>query len=114
MENHNFERLKEHILSLSVSKNFEVAKTECSLHSIEVSEEMDFCPCGQDIKPPMQPGQSFCAGLRDAFSEDVHGIGLDHARHHQYVVLIEVSAGTGQHLDAGHLRLLHGQRAGLV
>ena len=62
----------------------------------------------------MQPGQSFCAGLRDAFSEDVHGIGLDHARHHQYVVLIEVSAGTGQHLDAGHLRLLHGQRAGLV
>lgn len=50
MENHNFERLKEHILSLSVSKNFEVAKTEWSLHSIEVSEEMDFCPCGQDIK----------------------------------------------------------------
>ena len=38
MENHNFERLKEHILSLSVSKNFEVAKTEWSLHSIEVSD----------------------------------------------------------------------------
>lgn len=50
MESHNFERLKEHILSLSVSKNFEVAKTEWSLHSIEVSEEMDSCPCGQDIK----------------------------------------------------------------
>ena len=50
MENHNFERLKEHILSLSVSKNFEVAKTEWKLHSIEVTEELDSCPCGQDIK----------------------------------------------------------------
>jgi len=50
MEGHNFEKLKEHILSLSVSDNFQVAKAEWSLHSIEVSDEMDNCPCGQQIK----------------------------------------------------------------
>lgn len=50
MESHNFERLQQHILSLSVSDNFEVARKEWSLHSIEISEEMDNCPCGQDIK----------------------------------------------------------------
>lgn len=32
MENHNFERLKEHILSLSVSKNFEVAKKQSGVY----------------------------------------------------------------------------------
>ncbi|HDX4251062.1 TPA: hypothetical protein ROG52_005737 [Klebsiella oxytoca] len=50
MESHNFERLKQHILSLSVSTNFEVARTEWKLHSIEVSDEFDNCPCGQEIK----------------------------------------------------------------
>ncbi|MBZ7458998.1 hypothetical protein FMJ29_08455 [Klebsiella michiganensis] len=50
MESHNFERLQAHILSLSVSDNFEVARKEWNLHSIEISEEMDNCPCGQEIK----------------------------------------------------------------
>ena len=50
MESHNFERLQAHILFLSVSDNFEVARKEWSLHSIEISEEMDNCPCGQEIK----------------------------------------------------------------
>ncbi|MEZ0582478.1 hypothetical protein ACA373_05695 [Erwinia sp. STN24] len=50
MEGHNFERLKNHILTLSESSEFESAVKEWSLHSIEISEEMDKCPCGQDIK----------------------------------------------------------------
>ncbi|WP_238081679.1 hypothetical protein [Pseudescherichia vulneris] len=50
MESHNFEKLKEHILSLSVSDDFDVARKEWSLHSIEISEEIDNCPCGQEIK----------------------------------------------------------------
>jgi len=50
MESHNYERLKEHILSLSVSDNFDLARTEWNLHSIEISDEMDKCPCGQEIK----------------------------------------------------------------
>lgn len=50
MESHNFEKLKEHIISLSESSYFEIAKTEWKLHSVEVSEEMDSCPCGQSIK----------------------------------------------------------------
>lgn len=47
---HNFERLKAHILPLSVSKNFHIARTEWVLIGIEVSEEFDNCPCGQEIK----------------------------------------------------------------
>ncbi|WP_081059263.1 hypothetical protein [Burkholderia anthina] len=47
---HNFERLREHILSLSKAKNFEAARTEWILESVEVSDEFDSCPCGQDIK----------------------------------------------------------------
>ncbi|PCE32345.1 hypothetical protein [Burkholderia ubonensis] len=47
---HNFERLREHILPLSKSKNFEAARTEWVLESVEVSDEFDSCPCGQDIK----------------------------------------------------------------
>ena len=47
---HNFERLKEHILSLSNSKNFKIARTEWILIGFEVSEEFDNCPCGQEIK----------------------------------------------------------------
>ena len=47
---HNFERLREHILPLSKSKNFEAARVEWILESVEVSDEFDSCSCGQDIK----------------------------------------------------------------
>jgi len=50
MEGHNFEQLKAHILALSVSRSFEVARGEWSLVGVEISEEWDQCPCGQDIK----------------------------------------------------------------
>lgn len=50
MEGHNFERLKAHILPLSVSQRFDIAQTEWSLVAVEISEEFDQCPCGQDIK----------------------------------------------------------------
>jgi hypothetical protein len=50
MEGHNFERLKAHILPLSVSQVFNVARTEWSLIAVEISDEFDSCPCGQDIK----------------------------------------------------------------
>ncbi len=49
MESHNFERLKAHILPLSVSKVFETARLEWQLVGVEISEEFDQCPCGQDI-----------------------------------------------------------------
>jgi hypothetical protein len=42
--------LAQHILPLSNSKDFNVARTEWALVGIEVSEEFDQCPCGQDIK----------------------------------------------------------------
>ncbi|MGN7102494.1 hypothetical protein ACTHR6_12830 [Ralstonia holmesii] len=47
---HNFERLKAHILPLSRASTFEAARSEWVLDSIEVSDEFDLCPCGQDIK----------------------------------------------------------------
>ena len=47
---HNFEQLKSHILPLSVSKSFELARGEWRLIGIEVSEEFDNCPCGKQIK----------------------------------------------------------------
>ncbi len=47
---HNFERLKAHILPLSVSKNFNTARNEWKLIGVEVSDEFDQCPCGQEIK----------------------------------------------------------------
>jgi len=47
---HNFERLKAHILPLSVATEFAIARREWILVGIEVSEEFDNCPCGQDIK----------------------------------------------------------------
>lgn len=47
---HNFERLKEHILPLSLASTFEKARTEWTLESIEISDEFDSCPCGQEIK----------------------------------------------------------------
>lgn len=50
MDGHNFERLRAHIVPLSVSQRFETARTEWSLVAVEISEEFDQCPCGQDIK----------------------------------------------------------------
>lgn len=47
---HNFERLKAHILPLSSSTSFEIAKLEWSLIGVEISEEFDECPCGKEIK----------------------------------------------------------------
>jgi len=47
---HNFQRLKAHILPLSRSDLFEVARTEWDLVSVEITEEFDHCPCGQEIK----------------------------------------------------------------
>jgi hypothetical protein len=47
---HNLERLKAHILPLSVSRDFNTARTEWILIGVEVSEEFDNCPCGQEIK----------------------------------------------------------------
>jgi hypothetical protein len=50
MQSHNLQRLKEHILPLSVSNNFHAARQEWELVAVEISEEWDSCPCGQDIK----------------------------------------------------------------
>lgn len=47
---HNFERLKAHILPLSKAKDFETARTEWRLVAVEISNEFDNCPCGQEIK----------------------------------------------------------------
>ena len=47
---HNFERLKAHILPLSKSQDFAAARKEWRLIGVEISEEFDNCPCGQDIK----------------------------------------------------------------
>lgn len=47
---HNLERLKAHILPLSHSDRFEVARTEWDLVGVEITEEFDNCPCGQEIK----------------------------------------------------------------
>ena len=49
MEN-NFERLKRHILSLSEAQDFDSALTEWRLVAVEISDEFDTCPCGQQIK----------------------------------------------------------------
>ncbi|QDH59701.1 MULTISPECIES: hypothetical protein [Burkholderiaceae] len=50
MEGHNFENLRAHIVPLSVSQRFDIARTEWSLVAVEISEEFDHCPCGQEIK----------------------------------------------------------------
>jgi len=46
----NLQRLKEHILPLSEAGSFELARLEWELIGIEVSEDFDHCPCGQQIK----------------------------------------------------------------
>lgn len=50
MTSPNFELLKAHILTLSVASNFEAARQEWDLFAVEISDEWDNCPCGQDIK----------------------------------------------------------------
>lgn len=50
MEGHNFEKLKAHIVPLSISDVFDDARQEWDLVGVEISEEWDNCPCGQDIK----------------------------------------------------------------
>lgn len=47
---HNFERLKQHILPLSNAGDWAAAKKEWKLVGVEVSDEFDNCPCGQEIK----------------------------------------------------------------
>jgi hypothetical protein len=50
MSEHNFERLKAHILPRSRSTNFETARHEWELVAVEITDEFDNCPCGQEIK----------------------------------------------------------------
>ena len=47
---HNFERLKEHIIPLSKANQFDDAKNEWRLVGVQIREEFDNCPCGQPIK----------------------------------------------------------------
>jgi hypothetical protein len=47
---HNFERLKAHILPLSSATDFYAAKNEWKLVGVEIQEDWDNCPCGQAIK----------------------------------------------------------------
>ena len=47
---HNFERLKAHILPLSTATDFYAAKNEWKLVGVEIQEDWDNCPCGQAIK----------------------------------------------------------------
>jgi hypothetical protein len=46
----NFAKLKAHIISLSNSNRFHLAKNEWVLKDFELNEEWDKCPCGKDIK----------------------------------------------------------------
>jgi len=48
--NHNLENHIEHIVPLSKAESFNAAKAEWKLIGIEIVEEFDKCPCGQDIK----------------------------------------------------------------
>lgn len=47
---HNLERLKAHILPLSQANRFDIAKGEWDLVAVEISEDSDNCPCGQEIR----------------------------------------------------------------
>ena len=50
MQGHSFERLKAHILGLSEAADFDVARKEWRLVCVEITDEFDECPCGQEIK----------------------------------------------------------------
>jgi hypothetical protein len=58
MERHSFEPLKAHILPLSVSGSFDVARQERDLVAVEISEEFDNCPYGQDNQGTLLHPQS--------------------------------------------------------
>lgn len=45
-----FEKLKDHILSLSNSQDFHAAKNEWKLVGVEIQENWNNCPCGKRIK----------------------------------------------------------------
>lgn len=47
---HNFEKLKEYILSLSNAKDFKTACKEWEWDGVEIDGNMTHCPCGQPIK----------------------------------------------------------------
>lgn len=47
---HNFEKLKEHILPLSYANEFHQAKNEWKLVDVQFDDNWDNCPCGQSIK----------------------------------------------------------------
>ena len=49
MEGHNLEQLKAHILPRSVAQEFNAARSEWDLMYVEISDEPDHCPCGQQI-----------------------------------------------------------------
>lgn len=49
-DTHNFRKLKEHILSLSVADDFVGAKSEWLLDSVCVTLDFGQCPCGKKIK----------------------------------------------------------------
>lgn len=50
MASQNLQQLKAHILPLSVASSFDEARREWDLVAVEISDEWDKCPCGQDIK----------------------------------------------------------------
>lgn len=47
---HNFERLKAHIMPLSKAATFEQARAEWAVIGAQLEEDWDVCPCGQPIK----------------------------------------------------------------
>lgn len=47
---HNFEKLKRHILPLSKSRNFDIAKKEWILIGVQIHSCSIVCPCGKPIK----------------------------------------------------------------
>lgn len=49
-EDHNFERLKAHIMPLSRAATFEQARSEWKVIGAHIEHEWDECPCGQPIK----------------------------------------------------------------
>lgn len=49
-EDHNFERLKAHIMPLSKAPTFEQARNEWKVIGVHIEKEWDACPCGQPIK----------------------------------------------------------------
>lgn len=44
------QQLRDHILSLSVASDFDTARGEWKLFGVELRDDWDNCPCGQDIK----------------------------------------------------------------